>query len=82
MHVETIAIENYKVFLDRQEIHLAPGFNLLVGSNNSGKTTVLDVLDMNAGLNDPHRSIRTVPKYGGATAPTSRFEVFIRSSYD
>jgi AAA ATPase domain/AAA domain, putative AbiEii toxin, Type IV TA system len=82
MHIKTIAIENYKVFLDRQEIHLAPGFNLLVGSNNSGKTTVLDVLDMNASLNDPHRSIRTVPKHGGATAPLSRFDVFIRSSYE
>ncbi len=82
MYVETIAIENYKVFLDRQEVQLAPGFNLLVGSNNSGKTTVLDVLDMNPGLSDPHRSVRTVPKHGGATAPTSRFEVFIRSAYD
>lgn len=82
MYVETIAIENYKVFLDRQEIQLAPGFNLLVGSNNSGKTTVLDVLELNPGLSDPHRSIRTVPKHGGATAPTSRFEVFVRSPYD
>ena len=82
MRIDSVAIDNYKVFLDRQSIDFSPGFNLLVGSNNSGKTTVLDVLDLNVGLNDPHRSVKTIPLYGGATAPMSRFEVSIRTRYE
>ena len=82
MRIDKVTIENYKVFLERQSIEFAPGFNLLVGANNSGKTTVLDVLDLNVGLNDPHRSVRTIPLYGGMTAPTSAFEVSIRTRYE
>ncbi len=82
MRINTVTIENYKVFLDRQSIEFSPGFNLLVGSNNSGKTTVLDVLDLNTGLNDPHRSVKTIPDYGGATSPTSLFDVAISTGYE
>ncbi len=82
MRIDAVTIENYRVFLDRQSIEFSPGFNLLVGSNNSGKTSVLDVLDLTSGLNDPHRSVRTVPHYGGATAPWSRLEVSIDSHYE
>lgn len=47
MHIETFAITNYKSFLEKQTLHFEPGFNLLVGTNNAGKTTVLDVIDLN-----------------------------------
>jgi energy-coupling factor transporter ATP-binding protein EcfA2 len=82
MRIDTVTIENYKVFLERQSFEFSPGFNLLVGANNSGKTTVLDVLGLNRGLNDPHRSVRTVLKYGGATAPMSRFEVSVNTRFE
>jgi Arc/MetJ family transcription regulator len=82
MRIDSVTVENYKVFLDPQTIEFAPGFNLLVGSNNAGKTTVLDVLDLTNGLNDPHRSVRTVPRYGGTTAPMSQFEVAISTRYE
>jgi AAA ATPase domain/AAA domain, putative AbiEii toxin, Type IV TA system len=82
MRIDAVTVENYKVFLDPQSIEFSPGFNLLVGSNNSGKTTVLDVLDLNLGLNDPHRSVRTVPEYGGATPPMSQFEMAISTRYE
>ena len=82
MRIDSVTVENYKVFLDRQSIEFSPGFNLLVGSNNSGKTTVLDVLDLNLGLNYPHRSVRTVPEYGGATSPMSQFEMAISTRYE
>lgn len=61
MHIETVEIENYKCFLDRQTLNFEPGFNLLVGANNAGKTTVLDVMDMQPNLAEPHRSQRTIP---------------------
>lgn len=82
MRLDSVTIENYKVFLERQSIEFAPGFNLLVGSNNSGKTTVLDVLDLNPGVNDSHRSIRTIAQYGGATSPVSLFEAAIQTRYE
>lgn len=75
MHIESVAIGNYKSFLEKQTIRLEPGFNLLVGTNNAGKTSVLDVMDMDTGLNEPHRSERTVPTYGGQPNPLSDLEV-------
>ena len=81
MHIESVAIENYKSFLDPQTLKFEPGFNLLVGANNAGKTTVLDVLDMNLGQNEPHRSARTIPQFGGQPRLASRFEVSIATRF-
>jgi hypothetical protein len=81
MHIETITIENYKSFLKPQTIFLEPGFNLLVGTNNAGKTSVLDVIDLDANLGDPHRSTRNIPEYGGQPTALSRFEVTIETRY-
>lgn len=75
MHIESVAISNYKSFLERQVFNFEPGFNLLVGTNNAGKTTVLDVIDLELGMNDPHRSERTVPVYGNPTSQLSECEV-------
>ena len=65
MYVQSVAIENYKSFLEKQTVRFEPGFNLLVGTNNAGKTSVLDVMDMDINLNEPHRSERTIPQFGG-----------------
>lgn len=81
MRIENVAIENYKSFLERQTLHLEPGFNLLVGTNNAGKTTILDVIDLETGLNEPHRSERTIPNYGGVAAGPSLFEVTLATTY-
>lgn len=75
MHIESVSIENYKGFLDRQTLRFEPGFNLLVGANNAGKTTVLDVLDLPTGINEPHRSQRTIPVYGGSPDGQSTYAV-------
>ena len=80
MHIETVAIKNYKSFLDRQELQFEPGFNLLVGTNNAGKTSILDVLSLDPSLNEPHRSIRTIPLYGGQSLQNSEFEVRLATS--
>ena len=81
MHIETVAITNYKSFLEKQTFHFEPGFNLLVGTNNAGKTTVLDVIDLEPGLNEPHRSERTIPKYGGQPIQFSEFEVTLATRF-
>ena len=75
MHIETVTLSNYKSFLARQTLNLEPGFNLLVGTNNAGKTSVLDVIDMDVNLNEPHRSERTIPQFGGQPNQQSEFEM-------
>lgn len=82
MHVESISIENHKSFLDRQSLRFEPGFNLLVRANNAGKTTVLDVVDMESGINEPHRSAITIPLYGGQPHQMSEFEVALATSFN
>ena len=69
-------------FLDKQTIHFEPGFNLLIGTNNAGKTSLLDVLDMELSLNDPHRSERTIPRYGGQPNQPSQLEVTLATNFD
>ena len=81
MHIETVAITNYKSFLEKQTFYFEPGFNLLVGTNNAGKTTVLDVMDLESGLNEPHRSIRTIPELGGQPNGLSEFEVTLATRF-
>lgn len=81
MHIESVTISNYKSFFEKQTLQLEPGFNLLLGTNNAGKTTVLDVVDMDFGLNEPHRSERTIPRYGGVTLQPSAFEVTLATRF-
>ena len=81
MYIESVAITNYKSIHKRQSLHFEPGFNLLVGANNAGKTTVLDVIDLDISLNDPHRSERTIPRFGGQTNQDSEFEVTISTRF-
>ena len=82
MRIESVAITNYKSFLDKQTIQFEPGFNLLLGTNNAGKTSVLDVLDMDISLNVPHRSERTIPQYGGHTNLSSLLEVTLSTRFN
>lgn len=80
MHVKLVKIENYKSFLQPQTIHLEPGFNLFVGANNSGKTTVLEALDLNASNSIPHRSVANLPEYGASPSPQSQFQVLLATN--
>lgn len=82
MYVNSVAIQNYKSFLDRQELKFEPGFNLLVGANNAGKTTVLDVLDLDMTANEPHRSSKTIPLYGGTAIAPSSLEVSLATNFE
>ena len=43
MYIACIRIENYRCFLD-SKIEFQPGLNVIIGENNSGKTTLLKAL--------------------------------------
>ena len=48
MRIDQLLIQNFKGFALR-ELKLHPEFNLIVGENGSGKTSVLDALSIAAG---------------------------------
>ncbi|QID16566.1 AAA family ATPase [Nitrogeniibacter mangrovi] len=80
MYVNSIEMENYKCFLKPQEILLAPGFNLFVGANNSGKTTALEALDLDSTISSPHRSVANLPEYGASPSPHSRLKLSLTTT--
>src|SRR5205809_3668985 len=60
MHIASFRIENYKSFRATDVINLTPGFNLVVGQNNVGKTALVEALSLTAGPK-PHRSLKSLP---------------------
>ena len=44
MHFSKFSIKNFKCFDHVKDIYFKNGINLIVGKNNSGKTTLLDLL--------------------------------------
>ena len=77
MHIESIEVGNYKCFWKPQKIMLEHGFNLFVGANNSGKTTALEALDLNAAADEPHRSVLNILEFGGRAIGNSKIVVRI-----
>lgn len=60
MYISSFQLKNYKGFLESSTLAFAPGFNLIVGPNNAGKTALLEALSVGF-TNKPHRSLTTVP---------------------
>ena len=69
-------VTNYKCFHRAQErpISFDPGFNILVGRNNVGKTALLEALSLRF-PNSPHRSLASAPKASDALPGSSRIDV-------
>jgi energy-coupling factor transporter ATP-binding protein EcfA2 len=60
MYISRVQIGNYKSYLESPVLELKPGFNVVVGKNNSGKTALIEAL---SGRIKPagHRSPKTLP---------------------
>jgi predicted ATPase len=67
MRISKFQITNYKGYIDSGELLFTPGFNIVVGQNNAGKTTLLNALTLNF-TGKPHKSIEAIPT---ATSPTN-----------
>lgn len=63
MYIAKVQIKNYKSFLSSQEFHLTPGFNVVVGQNNAGKTAFVEALSLHF-ENKIHMSMKTSPTPG------------------
>lgn len=77
MRIQSFQVINYKSFADSGEIHLEPGFNVIVGRNNVGKTALAEAMSLRF-PGKPHRSLTTVPTLGTPIDENSRAEVSIR----
>ncbi len=70
MFLSKIQVGNYKSLYKPAPVELRPGFNIICGQNNAGKTALLEALDPNTPGN-PHRSLKTVPTAGSQPDPIS-----------
>lgn len=74
MYISRIQIGNYKSFHAPPALDLAPGFNIIVGQNSSGKTAILEALGLDFSA-ESHRSLKTVPSVGVSPDPVSWVDV-------
>lgn len=78
MHISKFQLNNFKSYLASSEIELSPGFNIIVGQNNVGKTALLEALRLNfGGIAKPHRSLQTLPSPDAVFEPNSWADVSI-----
>jgi AAA15 family ATPase/GTPase len=74
MYISKFKIRNYKSFRESREVELRPGFNVIVGKNNSGKTALTEVLSLDF-QNEPHKSQSTVPYQSSSSTGRSGVDV-------
>lgn len=82
MYIKSLELENYKCFWKPQKAVLVHGFNLFVGMNNSGKTTMLEALELTNGVNEPHRSYDNLLSFGDQSNGTSRFITELATNFN
>ncbi|WP_208559319.1 ATP-dependent nuclease [Marinilactibacillus kalidii] len=46
MYISELEIENFRIFGDRIKVLLNNGFNIFIGQNNSGKTTLIKAIEL------------------------------------
>lgn len=76
MYISKILISNYKSYLSSSVLELKPGFNIVTGRNNAGKSALLEALKLNI-ANRPHLSAITAPMPDSVIATHSRVEFSI-----
>ncbi|MEA5554664.1 AAA family ATPase [Anabaena cylindrica UHCC 0172] len=67
MYIKKLQVFNYKSYSDSGsgEMEFSPGINIIVGKNNAGKTSLLEVLTLDF-ENQRHRSLKKLPNGSNA----------------
>jgi predicted ATP-dependent endonuclease of OLD family len=73
MFIASCQVKNYKSFKDWEKIQFRPGFNVVVGQNNAGKTALVEALSVQFS-NNPHRSLVTRPEGNSSVKMTFGIE--------
>ncbi|MGG6295283.1 AAA family ATPase [Leptolyngbya sp. AN02str] len=74
MYISKLQIYNYKSFYESEEVEFTPGFNIIVGQNNAGKTALVEALSLKFD-NKPHRSFKTAPREESNLTSKSRVSI-------
>jgi predicted ATPase len=74
MYLSKFRLLNYKSFQDSGFLEFKPGINIIVGTNNSGKTALLEALSLNF-QNEIHKSITTIPLPSDVINPYSGYQL-------
>ncbi len=77
MHISRLSIANYKSFFQEITFEFQPGINVLLGANSSGKTSVLETIEISKFVDIPHRSVLNVLFPGAKVADRSTVEMSI-----
>jgi predicted ATPase len=81
MHISEFRVKNYKSIWDSGQLTLSPGFNIIIGQNNAGKSALTEALGLRF-ENKPHRSEVTLPKPTFWTDPHSQVRLEITLSHE
>jgi ABC-type cobalamin/Fe3+-siderophores transport system ATPase subunit len=81
MHIASFQIANYKSFRSTPETLLTPGFNVIVGQNNVGKTALVEALSLTFAQHQ-HRSMQTAPARNTPVTGASTVTVLLQLSRD
>lgn len=81
MYISNFQLQNYKSYQTSEPISLSPGFNLVVGQNNVGKTALLEGLGLRF-LSNPYRNQKTISKATTGESAYSRAYVSFTISRD
>ncbi|MEH1890809.1 MAG: AAA family ATPase [Nostoc sp.] len=74
MFIKKLQVFNYKSYLDSGLMEFSPGINIIVGRNNAGKTSLLEVLKLDF-ENHPHRSLKTLPNKLSSLQEESKIQI-------
>lgn len=74
MQISTFQLINYKSYRDSGELQFSKGFNVLVGQNNAGKSTLLEGLGLKF-FSKPHKSLLVLPRSTSPVNSTSSAKV-------
>ncbi|MBW4425899.1 MAG: ATP-binding protein [Nostoc desertorum CM1-VF14] len=74
MFIKKLQVFNYKSYLDSGLMEFSPGINIIVGRNNAGKTSLLEVLTLEF-ENHPHRSLKTLPNKLSSIQEESKIQI-------
>jgi predicted ATP-dependent endonuclease of OLD family len=72
MYIKKLQVYNYKSYFNSKEMRFEPGINIIIGKNNAGKTSLLEVLTLDF-EDHPHKSL--MPNKGSTIEDKSRIEI-------
>lgn len=77
MIIRRLSIANYKSFFDETWFDFESGFNVLLGANSTGKTSVLEAIELSTFPDMPHRSTLNIVEPGTKWLEKSRAQLCI-----